>query len=153
MAHANFASRSRTARIWHADLVQFPVVCFTLALLTDLAYWWKGFLMWHNFSAWLLFAGLGIGCVALLAGAIELIARPFFRRRTGVGRYVLGSLIVLALAFVNNLVHAADGWWGVMPWGLLLSSLTVIAMIATAWLSGGSLRPRVLQQERGAGHA
>ena len=32
--------------------------CFALTVLTDIAYWQTVNLMWQNFSAWLLFAGL-----------------------------------------------------------------------------------------------
>jgi uncharacterized membrane protein len=42
---------------------------------------------------------------------------------------------VLILAFFNNLVHTADGWTAVMPWGLTLSALTVLVMLVTLWLS------------------
>ncbi len=35
----------------HAVLVPFPIVCFTLVLLTDIAYWQTSNLMWQNFSA------------------------------------------------------------------------------------------------------
>jgi uncharacterized membrane protein len=38
----------------HSMIVQFPTVCFTLTLLTDIAYWQTGNLMWQNFSSWLL---------------------------------------------------------------------------------------------------
>ena len=48
------------------------------------------------------------------------------------------TLIVLVLAFFNNLVHAADGWTSVVPWGLTLSALTVLVMLVTGWL-GASL--------------
>ena len=41
---------------------------------------------------------------------------------------------VLILAFLNNLVHAADGWTAVVPYGLVLSGLTVLLMLAAAWL-------------------
>ena len=51
----------------HAALVPFPGVCFTLALLTDIAFWQSANIMWQNFSAWLLFAGLVFGGLAVLA--------------------------------------------------------------------------------------
>ena len=51
------------------------------------------------------------------------------------------GLAVLVLAAVNGLVHAGDGWTAVVPRGLLLSALTVLLMIATAWLGRG-LPPR-----------
>jgi uncharacterized membrane protein len=153
MAHAHSAPRHRPAGVWQAYLVPFPAVCFTLALLTDLAYWRTSYLMWQNFSSWLLFAGLIFAAIALVVGAIELIGRPFLRRRDGIGSYALGSAVVLALAFLNSLVHAADGWWAVMPWGLALSVLTFLTILVTAWASRGSLRPRTLQFEESVGHA
>src|SRR4051794_14561653 len=42
----------------HPKLVPFPIVCFVGALLTDIAYWRTADIMWANFSAWLLAAGL-----------------------------------------------------------------------------------------------
>ena len=41
---------------------------------------------------------------------------------------------MLALASLNSLVHAGDGWTAVVPYGLILSAVTVIVVIATAWL-------------------
>jgi uncharacterized membrane protein len=118
----------------YSTLVQFPVVCFTLTLLTDLAYWQTANLMWHNFSAWLLFAGMAFGALAALAGIIEYLLSSRMRARGPVWPYVICSLIVLALAFLNNLVHAGDGWTGIVPWGLTLSAVTVVLMIIIDWL-------------------
>ena len=42
-------------------------------------------------------------------------------------------MLVLILAFINSLVHSADGWTGVVPWGLALSALTVLVLIVTNW--------------------
>lgn len=114
----------------HAALLQFPNVCFILALLTDITYWKTANLMWQNFSDWLLFAGLLVGGVALLVGIVEL----FMQRRQDSRPYwlhALGSLIVLALAFWNSLVHSADGWIAVVPGGLVLSAITVVVLFIT----------------------
>jgi uncharacterized membrane protein len=119
----------------YSTLVQFPVVCFTLTLLTDLAYWQTENLMWHNFSSWLLFAGLVFGAVAAIVGIIEFLLSSRMRARGPVWPHVISSLIVLALAFFNSLVHAGDGWTGVVPWGLTLSAVTVVLMIVNGWLS------------------
>lgn len=123
-----------------ASLWQFPVVCFTLALLTDLAYWRSSNLMWQNFSAWLLFAGLVMGALAVLVGLIDLLLR---KERAHAGRSWLclgGQGAVLVLALVNSLVHAGDGWTAVVPNGLLLSFLTV-AIIAFMAAYGRIQRP------------
>lgn len=116
----------------HSMLVQFPIVCFTLTLFTDLVYWRAENLMWHNFSSWLLFAGLIFGVLAAIAGILD-----FFRSSVRANRpawpHAIGSLIVFALALLNSLVHAGDGWTAIVPWGLALSAATVIVMIVSDW--------------------
>jgi uncharacterized membrane protein len=115
-------------------LASFPIACFTLVLVTDIAYWRTSNLMWLEFSAWLLLAGITLGVVAALFGAISFLIRFGF----GAVRFgwpaAVGTIIVLILAFFNNLVHTADGWTAVIPWGLTLSVLTVLAMFVTVWL-------------------
>ncbi len=125
----------------HATLAAFPTVCFTLTLLTDIAYWQTANLMWQNFSSWLLFVGLVTGILAAVAGAVDGLVR---RRRGMRGGWMhgLGSLLVLFVAFLNNLVHAGDGWTAVVPWGLALSAVTVLLLIVSAWL-GRSVTYRV----------
>lgn len=120
-------------------IAQFPVVCFTLALLTDLAYWRTANLMWQHFSSWLLFAGLVIGVLAVLAGIIELFVPSSRRTLRARWPWILGVLIALALAIVNSLIHAGDGWRAVVPWGLTLSVVTVLVLLAGA-LFGWSRR-------------
>ena len=38
----------------------------------------------------------------------------------------------MVLALINNFVHSRDAWTSVVPAGLTLSILTVVAMIVTA---------------------
>jgi uncharacterized membrane protein len=144
MPSTNPPEPSTAAIVWnqiHRFFISFPIVCFTLALLTDIAYWRTSFLMWHDFSSWLLFAGLVGGAIALIAGLIGLLLRshilPWY--------YWLGVLVVLALALLNSLIHAGDGWTAIVPGGLALSAVTVVVMLATTWtgrstVSSGSPR-------------
>jgi len=123
----------------HALLTQFPVACFTLVLITDLTYWRTSNLMWQNFSSWLLFAGLVFGALAAIDWIFEfLVWRPTNDQRHGLP-YAIASLAVLLLAFINSLVHSGDGWTAVVPWGLALSILTVLGMIACYWLAQGKV--------------
>ncbi len=124
----------------HWLLIQFPVVCFTLALFTDIAYWGTAHLMWHNFSAWLLFAGILFGALTAFIGIIELLFRSDIRAYRPTWLHVIGSVIVLALALVNNFVHAGDGWTAIVPWGLALSAATVIVMIVSGWYGRAFVR-------------
>ncbi|MDY8108108.1 DUF2231 domain-containing protein [Fulvimarina sp. 2208YS6-2-32] len=118
----------------HAMFASFPTVCFTLVLMTDLAYVATTNLMWQDFSAWLLLAGLVFGGIALLAGLVDLIASRAIREQSATLPYAVGFVASLVLAFVNSLVHAGDGWTAVMPWGLVLSAVTVLVIFMTAWL-------------------
>ncbi len=59
----------------HIALLAFPIACFTLTVLTDLAYWATENLLWLHFSEWLLLAGLVASGIELLIRLIEWIAR------------------------------------------------------------------------------
>ncbi len=143
MAHARSVDGYRPERPGFTDLVlsaltPFPAVCFTLALLTDLAYWQTSYLMWQHFSAWLLLVGIVVGGCALLVSIIATLMHRPGHRWSHIG---LGAL-VLALAILNNLVHARDGWTAVVPWGLVLSALTVLALVASGLLRHASASAR-----------
>lgn len=122
----------------HATLAQFPAVCFTLTLLTDLAYWRTSNLLWQHFSEWLLLAGLVVGVVAAVVGGISFLLHS---RRYGLEPawpYLIGTVLVLILAFINSLVHSGDGWTAVVPTGLILSAVTVLALAITGWIGWSS---------------
>ena len=69
----NPASTARVAmRPIHPMLVPFPIACFTGALITDIAYWKTAEMMWADFSAWLLLAGLCRGRAGRARGAHRL---------------------------------------------------------------------------------
>jgi uncharacterized membrane protein len=123
-------------------LAAFPIACFTCALLTDLAYVQTTNIMWTDFSSWLLAAGMAGGVVAAIAGLVSLVAGRRGRTRRSVWPIVLGSLLVLVIALFNNLVHSRDAWTSVMPAGLALSAVTVLVMLATAWLASSAGHPR-----------
>ena len=121
-------------------LASFPIACFTCALLTDIAYVQTANMMWTDFSAWLLAAGMAGGVVTAFVGLISLVANRRGRTRQSIGPIVAGSLLVLVIAFFNNLVHSRDAWTSVMPTGLALSVATVVTMLVTAWLASSAGR-------------
>ena len=111
-------------------LTAFPIACFSLTALTDLAYVRTENVLWLRFSEWLLVAGLVFGA---LAAVVLLVICVMYR--TGPGWLsVLAGLVVLLLAMLNSFIHTADGWTAVMPYGLATSIATVLAMIATGFL-------------------
>lgn len=130
-----------TVAVWDASPVQsalnaFPIACFTLALLTDIAYWQTANLLWLHFSEWLLLAGLLAGILAALAYGLDYLLRGMRPSWPA----VLAGIGVLVLAALNSFIHTADGWTAVVPMGLALSAVTVLAMIATAFLAHRGVR-------------
>ena len=121
-------------------LASFPIACFTCALLTDLAYVQTTNVMWTDFSSWLLAVGMAGGGVAAIAGLVTWLTQRRNRAQRPGWAFVLGSLLVLVIAFLNNLVHSRDAWTSVMPTGLALSFVTVLLMLATAWLASSAGR-------------
>jgi len=119
--------------------VPFPYVCFILVLATDIAFWQTANLMWQNFSAWLLFAGLLFSALSILAGLVDLIRASTRLQRPSLAE-IIGFAIILALALVNSFVHAGDGWTAVVPLGLALSAATVFVIFLTLILGVRSQR-------------
>jgi len=114
-------------------LVAFPIAYFTGALVTDIVYWRTAVMMWADFSAWLLAAGMVMGVIAAFFGFIVLVADRRVRRQRAAWLVAPAVVVVLALALLDNLIHSRDAWTSVVPTGIALSAVTVIAMLATAW--------------------
>lgn len=122
----------------HPMLVPFPIASFTGALVTDIVYWRTANIMWSNFSAWLITAGLVTGALAALAGLIDFASRPAIRAQRPAWPHAIGNTIAMLLSFVNIFVHSRDGWTSVVPTGLILSAVVVLILLFTGWM-GGSL--------------
>jgi uncharacterized membrane protein len=129
---------SSTARIAghpiHPMLVPFPIVCFVGALFTDLAYWRTAEMMWADFSAWLLFAGLVMGGLAAIAGLVDFLSNGVVRAFASAWFHMTGNVVVLVLALCNAFIHSRDAWTSVVPTGLILSALTVLVLLFTGWM-------------------
>jgi uncharacterized membrane protein len=127
------AERSAALAVY-TSLASIAVASFIGALLTDIAYWRSFDMMWTNFSAWLLMAGLIVGFAAAIAGLIALARHRFLRQGTAVWAHAVGNLIVLALSVFNALIHTRDAWASVVPTGLTLSAVVAIILLVTTWL-------------------
>ena len=125
-------------------LVAVPAVCFTGALATDVAYALTSDIMWADFSAWLLAAGMLVAVVAAVWGVIGLLTSRRARLHRPSLLQALGEAVVLVLAFFDNLVHSRDAWTSVVPLGLILSAAVVVVMLATELL-GRPARLRNIQ--------
>jgi uncharacterized membrane protein len=117
----------------YATLAQFPAVCFTGALLTDIMYEQTKLFMWNNFSAWLLTAGCIMAAFAGIAGLITWFKVPHVRRLPFAGLHAVCVLVALALSIINAFVHSRDAY-ATMPGGLVLSAIVFVLMLLATWL-------------------
>jgi uncharacterized membrane protein len=115
----------------HPTLMWVPATCFVGTLLTDLAYFGSAEMMWADFSAWLVTAGVILGWLACIAGIADLIGRRYGRAPVPGWAYALGIGVVMIVATLNMLVHTRDAWTSVVPWGLALSAVTVVLLFFT----------------------
>jgi uncharacterized membrane protein len=118
----------------HPMLTPVPIVCFIGALATDIAYAVTAEMMWADFSSWLLAVGFIGGVLAAIAGLIDFLGNRLIRQEAPAWPHLIGNLLVLVLAFLNNLIHTRDAYTSVVPTGLILSVLTVLVMPVTIWL-------------------
>jgi uncharacterized membrane protein len=119
----------------YSVLVQFPVVCFAGAFATDLAYWHTELFLWETFGVWLLAAGCAFAGLAGLAGLFKLLSDRRSRMWNLAWPHAIASLLAAVLSVVNAFVHSRDGFTAVVPDGLALSSIVVLIMLLTTWMS------------------
>jgi uncharacterized membrane protein len=115
----------------HPTLMSFPISCFVGTLLTDIAYARTADIMWADFSAWLIAAGVVLGWLAGIAGIVDLVGRRYLTAPVPGWAYAIGILAVMILATFNMLIHTRDAWTSVVPWGLTLSAITVVLLVFT----------------------
>jgi uncharacterized membrane protein len=127
---------------FHPTLVSFPIACFVGTLLTDVTYWKTAEMMWADFSAWLISAGVILGWLAAIVGVVDLVAHRYAAAPLPAWAYAAGNLIALVLATFNMLIHTRDAWTSVVPWGLALSAITVVVLIFTTWIGWTALYRR-----------
>jgi len=117
----------------YAALVQFPAVCFSGALVSDIAYWYSTTFLWEIFSTWLLVAG----CItAVLAGSAALVTWqrvPAVRSAPFAVFHLMLTGAAFLLSIFNTVVHSREGYTAVVPLGLTLSAAVVILMLLATW--------------------
>lgn len=135
MSLINIAPEERLYRYsLHPLLVACPMVCFIGALLTDIVYWRTHEMMWANFSAWLLLAGIVLGVIGIVIGLWELLTSGPLHGP--IGPYSASGLVAVILAVFNLLIHSRDAWTSVVPSGVILSALTVVVLAFAGWMAG-----------------
>jgi uncharacterized membrane protein len=125
----------------YSAFLPIPIICFVGALIADLAYIGTFNIMWLDFSAWLLLAGLIGGGVAGALLIVELVRARQNRNRALSAHFIL-LLSAWTVEILNSFIHARDGWTAVMPTGLVLSIVAALLSILAGWLWQSAALPR-----------
>lgn len=120
----------------HPMLVPFPIAFLVGALVTDLAFWGTYDTFWARASLWLTGAGLVMGALAAVFGAIDFFSIQRARNLTSGWAHALGNATAMVLALISLLIRLPDPADGVLPWGLVLSILIALILGVTGWLGG-----------------
>lgn len=124
----------------HAILLAFPLVCFTGALLFDIAYLNTAEIQWTNFSQWVITGALLFGGPVLVwALALFVLNRKSPLRVLALTYFGLVAVMWL-IGLINAFQHSRDGWSSVGPAGLILSIICTVLAFAAAWLGHSSRR-------------
>lgn len=125
----------------HGILSAYPLAFFTGALATDIIYSQSTNMMWANFSAWLIAAGILMGVLAGLVGIVDAIAARGRRRRARPWPHSLLTGAMMIVALVNAFIHSRDAWTSVVPTGIVLSAVATGLALVSSWM-GYSLQAR-----------
>ena len=106
------------------------------AFVSDCAYFFTERPFYLEVTRLALLVTLIAGGLAALLGAVEFISIP--RAKTlGIGwAHVMCNVVALMLVFVNYRVRLQDGLEPIVPYGLLLSTATMVLILAGGWFGG-----------------
>ena len=120
----------------HPALVHFPVACWSLAVVADVAGLWFGEAAWR-WSGGLLVAGCSMGLAAMLAGLLELSRVPEGAAMGDAWRHMGAMLLAFAL-FAARLLLRLDHLHLLPPdtLSLLLDGAGFLALSVGGWFGG-----------------
>ena len=120
----------------HPMLVVYPVAFLSAVFATDVLYLASGLPFWAQCAYWLNVAGLGLGLMAGVVGALDMFLIPVARRHVSAWNHFLAAVMVLALAALGVWWRSRDPVAAVWPWGLLQSALLLAMVFVAGWLGG-----------------
>jgi uncharacterized membrane protein len=115
----------------HPMVIPFPIACFVLAFVSDLAIWRTGNDFWVNASLWLLGIGLIMAAVAAVAGLIDVMGDNQIQSLSDAWLHAGGNVIAVLIQLYNWYMRYEGG--SVVPTGLILSLLVVLILLFTGW--------------------
>lgn len=120
----------------HAMSVAFPVALTFCGFGADMLYWFTGDVFWARAALWAIGTGFIFGMFSGFSGTAELLFVPGIRARAPAWTHFIIAVTALAL-MGTNWGHRLSGYEAaVLPWGIVLSTLSVLVVIVTGWHGG-----------------
>jgi uncharacterized membrane protein len=115
-------------------LIPFPIVFLVTAFVTDVIFWSTRADIWATASMWLLGAAVVMALLAAVFGFTDFFGNPRIRALSDAWQHMVGNLIAVVLALINWYLRFSMGPpAGVLPWGLLISLITVLLLLFNGW--------------------
>jgi uncharacterized membrane protein len=120
----------------HPMVITFPVACFILAFVSDLAFAKTAGGFWAAASLWLLGIGLIMAALAALTGLIDVMGDDRVRSLPDAWLHAVGNIIAVLIELYNWYARYEHGASVIVPVGIVLSGVTVLILLFTAWKGG-----------------
>ena len=120
----------------HAMSVAFPIALTFCVFGADALYWWTGDSFWARAALWAAGTGFLFGMFAGISGTAELLLVPGIRARAPAWTHFIIAVTLLGI-LGTNWGHRLWGYEdAVLPYGILLSALSVLMVMFTGWHGG-----------------
>lgn len=120
----------------HAMTVAFPVALTFCLFGADGLYWLSGDVFWARAGVWAAGTAFLFGLLAGLSGTVELLMVPGIRARAPAWTHFVIAVMLLALLGANWGYRMGGYESAVLPYGILLSGFSVLAVMVTGWHGG-----------------
>lgn len=120
----------------HAMSVAFPVALTFCAFGADILFWWTADVFWARAAIWAVGTGFLFGMFAGFSGTAELLFVPGIRSRAPAWTHFIIAVALLAVLGTNWGYRLTGYEEAVLPYGILLSALSVVMVGFTGWHGG-----------------
>ena len=120
----------------HPMVIAFPIACFVLAFVSDLAFFATSNEFWATASLWLLGIGLITAAFAAVTGLIEVFGDDRVRNLSDTRLHAASNAIALLIALYNWYSRFEHGSSAIVPTGVVLSGIVVLVLVFAGWKGG-----------------
>ncbi|WP_406827678.1 DUF2231 domain-containing protein [Microbulbifer sp. ARAS458-1] len=120
----------------HAMSVAFPVALTFCTFGADCLYWFTGESFLARAAIWAAGTGFFFGMMAGFTGLFELLLVRGIRARAAPWTHSIIAVMLLSLLGANWGQRLSGYEAGVLPYGILMSALSVVLVIVTGWHGG-----------------